>query len=146
VETYQKALEILTLSLDATLEKIDLVSTQITKAPTQQPTLTPSYSVVVTANLNPMIKKVISRAAIRARQILLNPKPDSLLFPANMPTSEITKKLNDALDKARDNSTPQGRIKAVPVLRNGSFIVELESGSLASWLNNSPKKQHWKAN
>ncbi|KAG2050042.1 hypothetical protein BDR06DRAFT_867881, partial [Suillus hirtellus] len=80
------------------------------------------------------------RAAIRARQILLDPKPNCTLFPADTPTSEIAKKLNDALDKARDDSTPQGKIRAVLVLKNGGIIVELELETLASWLNNPPGK------
>ncbi|KAG1790040.1 hypothetical protein EV424DRAFT_1561309 [Suillus variegatus] len=113
VETYQKALQILTPSLDATQEKIDMLATQITKVPTQQPMAMPSYSVAVTANLDLNINKAVSRAAIRARQILLDPKPGSTLFPINTPTIEIAKKLNEALDKAREESTPQGKIKAV---------------------------------
>lgn len=140
VETYQKALHTLTPSLDATQEKIDMLSTQMTKIPSQPPATMPSYSAAVTANLDPTIDRALGRAAIRARQILLDPKPDSSLFSANTPTSEIAKKLNDALDKARDESTPQGRIKAVSILKNGGLIVELESESLATWLNNPPGK------
>ncbi|KAG2739062.1 hypothetical protein P692DRAFT_20756824, partial [Suillus brevipes Sb2] len=112
----------------------------MSKAPSQSPTSTLSYSAAVTANLDPTIDKAIGRAAIRARQILLDPKPNCTLFPADTPTSEIAKKLNDALDKARDESTPQGKIRAVSVLKNGGIIAELESESLASWLNNPPGK------
>ncbi|KAG2743516.1 hypothetical protein P692DRAFT_20745645, partial [Suillus brevipes Sb2] len=89
VETYQKALKTLAPSLDATQEKIDLFFTQMTKTPTQQPTTVPSYSAVVATNLDPTVDKAIGRAAIKARQILLDPKPDSSLFPASTPTPEI---------------------------------------------------------
>ncbi|KIK40535.1 hypothetical protein CY34DRAFT_87162 [Suillus luteus UH-Slu-Lm8-n1] len=135
-----KALQTLAPSLDAMQEKIDMLSTQMTQAPSQLPTSMFSYSVAVTANLDPTIDKAIGRAAIWARQILLDPKPNSTLFPVNTPTSEIAKKLNDALDKARDDSTPQGKIRVVSVLKNDGIIVELESESLASWLNNQPGK------
>lgn len=137
VETYQKALHTLTPSLDATQEKIDQLSTQISKTPTQtQGPVHLSYSSAVTAHLPPQIDQALGRAAIRARQILLDPLPGQTLFPPNTSNRDIATKLKNALEAARDDTTPEGTIRLVMVLRNGGLVAELESESLAKWLNN----------
>ncbi|KAG2049923.1 hypothetical protein BDR06DRAFT_974877 [Suillus hirtellus] len=136
VETYQKALQILTPSLDATQEKIDLLHSQISKNPPEiQQAPRPTYSSVVAAQLPPMVDQAISRAAIRARQVLLDPKPGEQLFPQNTSNQDITNKLKNALTAVRNDSTPPGTIRSVSTLRNGGIIVELENETLASWFN-----------
>ncbi|KAG2335916.1 hypothetical protein BDR05DRAFT_953726 [Suillus weaverae] len=109
VETYQKALQILTPSLDATQEKIDQLSTQIST--------------------------VLGRAAIQARQILLDPLPGEALFLLNTSNCDIATKIKTALEAARDDTTPEGTIHSVMVLRNSGILVKLESELLAKWLN-----------
>ncbi|KAG2050493.1 hypothetical protein BDR06DRAFT_866485, partial [Suillus hirtellus] len=112
--------------------------TQKLSAPmtTSQPTAPhPSYSSIAATPLSPTVDKALGRAAIRACEILLDPLPGESLFPLDTSKHDIAKKLNEALDKARDDSTPKGKVKAITILRNGGLIAEMESESLASWLN-----------
>ncbi|KAJ8587189.1 hypothetical protein M405DRAFT_742214, partial [Rhizopogon salebrosus TDB-379] len=46
--------------------------------------------------------------------------------------------MKEALTNIRDDSTPDGNVKAVQLLRNGGLIVELDSENLAKWIR-SPK-------
>lgn len=148
VETYQKALQTLSPSLDVTQEKIDMLHTQILKVSMQASThastqasmqtsnpIWPSYSSVVSVHLPPAVDQAIGRAAIRACQVLLDPKPGETLFPPNLSNHDIANKLKDALAAARDESTPPGTIRSVTSLRNGGIMAEMESEVLAQWFN-----------
>ncbi|KAG1726348.1 uncharacterized protein EDB91DRAFT_1061666 [Suillus paluster] len=141
VETYQKALQILTPSLDATQEKIDQLSTQISKAPVQTPgTAHSSYSSVVTAHIPLQVDRALGHAALQARQILLDPLPGGTLFPSKTLKHDIATKIKTTLKAARDDTTPEGTICSITTLHNGGIIVELETELLAKWLNNQPGK------
>jgi hypothetical protein len=72
--------------------------------------------------------------------------PGKTLFPPDTPKREIANTLNNALEKARDETTPPGKVKAITVLRNGGIIVELESEALALWLNNPAGKAALESN
>ncbi|KAG2103733.1 uncharacterized protein F5147DRAFT_775860 [Suillus discolor] len=85
VEDCQNALKLLSPSLDTTQERLNTLSTQLLtqhvpthydgnteETDTNQPQRQ-TYSSIVTANLTPSIDKAIGRAAIRAREILLDP-------------------------------------------------------------------------
>lgn len=143
VEECQKLLKTLSPSLDVTQERINQLSSQLLThpMPTQnQPHTTnttapqPSYSSIAASHLPPMVEQAVGRAAIRARQILLDPQPGKTLFSADTSNSDIAKKLKDALSNIRTDDTPPGDIKAVLSLRNGGIIIELESERLASWM------------
>lgn len=138
VEDCQNAMKVLSLSLEATQDKINHLYTQLSSSPSQPIPHTlsqSSYSSIAAAHLPPSVDKAIGRAAIRARQVLLDPQPGELLFPPNTSNFNIAKRLKDALEKARDESTPLGSIRAVMALRNGGIVVEMETESLAMWLN-----------
>ncbi|KAG1724448.1 uncharacterized protein EDB91DRAFT_1062825, partial [Suillus paluster] len=47
---------------------------------------------------------------------------------------EVVKAIKEALAKIRNDSTPEGDIRAVSTFHNGGVIVELESETLAAWL------------
>ncbi|KAG0692993.1 hypothetical protein DFH29DRAFT_1007803 [Suillus ampliporus] len=136
VKDCQNALKTLSPSLDATQERINFLSMQMLSMPPSQPqeTLRPTYSSMAAAHLPPMIDQAVGRAAIHARQILLDPRPGDALFPPNTSHLHIAKKLKEALSNIRDNTTPAGDIKAVYALHNGGIIVELENENLAAWL------------
>ncbi|KAG2747348.1 hypothetical protein P692DRAFT_201867111 [Suillus brevipes Sb2] len=139
VETYQKALQILAPSLDATQEKIDQLSSQITKVPVQAHGATHlSYSAAAAAHIPPQVDKALGRAALQARQILLDPLPGGTLFPPDTSKRDMAAKIKSALEAAKDDTTPEGTIRSITTLRNGGIIVELETESLAKWLNNQP--------
>jgi len=135
VEDCHNAMKLLTPSLDATQDRINHLSKQmLSSSPPMQQTPHPSYSSVAAAFLPPTIDQAVGRAAIRARQILLDPKPGENLFPPNSSKTDIATKLKEALSNIRDELTPPGDIKAISTLHNGGIIVELENELLASWL------------
>jgi hypothetical protein len=148
VEDCQNALKILTPSLDATQDHINQLSSQLSSIPTSSqalPTQTNqatqrSYSSVVTTHLPPTVDQAVGRAAIRARQILLDPKPGVSLFPSGSSNKNIATRLREAINNIRDANTPDGNIKAITALRNGGVIVELESEDLAAWLRTPEAK------
>ncbi|KAG2075526.1 hypothetical protein BDR04DRAFT_1149865 [Suillus decipiens] len=117
-------------------DKANDISKQISSTPIQQPITTQlSYSSIVASQIPAMLDQAMGQAAIRAREILLDPLPGESLFSLNTSKYNIAKKLNEALDKAWDETTPPRKVRAVSMLRNGGLIVELESESLATWLN-----------
>jgi len=148
VETCQDALKSLAPSVEAMQDKINDMSQQLPLASSQrQPeSIRPSYSSVAASHLPPTIDQALGRAAVRAREILLDPMPGETLFPPDTPKREIANTLNNALEKARDETTPPGKVKAITVLRNGGIIVELESEALALWLNNPAGKAALESN
>ncbi|KIK34516.1 hypothetical protein CY34DRAFT_97858 [Suillus luteus UH-Slu-Lm8-n1] len=137
VEEHRATLKSLAPSLTATQDRINQLSAQLLSPP-QQPSLPPSsqpsYSSIVASHLPPSVDKAVGHAAIRAREILLEPQPNSTLFPPNTSNSDIAKKLKTALATIRTDSTPPGDIRSVAPLRNGGLVVELESEHLALWL------------
>jgi hypothetical protein len=89
-----------------------------------------------------MVDQAVGRAAIRAQQILLDPKPGVSLFPSGSSNKNIATRLREAINNIRDANTPDGNIKAITALRNGGVIVELESEDLAAWLR-TPEAKAW---
>lgn len=135
VSDCQNAINVLAPSLDVTQERVNRLSTQMLATP--PPTLTPvqpSYSTIAAAHLPPKVDQAVGRAAIRARQILLDPNPGTPPFPPNTTSKEIAEHLKKALTNIRNDSTPEGNVKTVTTLRNGGIIVELDSDTLATWL------------
>jgi hypothetical protein len=91
----------------------------------------------VASHLPPSVDKAVGCAAIHAREILLEPQPNSTLFPPNTSNSDIVKKLKMALAAICTDSTPPGDIRSVGPLRNGGLVVELESEHLTLWLGST---------
>ncbi|KAG1731316.1 uncharacterized protein EDB91DRAFT_1085076 [Suillus paluster] len=102
VEDCQNILKLLTPSLEATQDRINHLSTQIaTPPPTSNITPSqPTYSSITAAHLPPTVDRAVGRAAIRTRQVLLDPMHGETLFPPNSTNSEIAKQLEEALTKA----------------------------------------------
>ncbi|KIK34353.1 hypothetical protein CY34DRAFT_50906, partial [Suillus luteus UH-Slu-Lm8-n1] len=93
VETCQNAIKSLGPSLDVMQDQVNSMSQRIS-APmpnAQPPASHPSYSSIVASHLSPTIDKALGRAAIRAREILLNPLPGESLFPPDTPKHDIAK-------------------------------------------------------
>lgn len=137
VDNYCTSLKSLTPSLTTTQDCINQLSAQLLSPSQQTTSLTPSqlsYSSIVASHLPPSVDKVVGRTAIHACKILLEPQPDTTLFPPNTSNSNIAKKLKAALAAIRTDSTPPGDIRSVASLWNGGVVVELESERLALWL------------
>jgi chaperonin cofactor prefoldin len=137
VDDYRTSLKSLTPSLTTTQDRINQLSAQLL-SPSQQtipPTPSqPSYSSIVASHLPPSVDKAVGCAAIRACEILLEPQPDSTLFPPNTSNPDIAKKLKAALTAICMDSMPPGDIRSVASLWNGGIIIELDSECLALWL------------
>ena len=141
VEDCQNAISLLSPSLNATQERLNTLSKQIPSSSTTQALPStpshppkPSYSSIAAAQLQPSTDRAVGRAAIRARQILLDPIPGNTLFPPEALHNDIVKKLKTALSSIRAPSTPEGDIRAVQVHRNGGIIIELDNEHIAEWL------------
>ena len=141
VEDCHNTISLLSPSLDATQERLNTLSKQIIPSPAMQvypPTLPqthkPTYSSIAATQLQPTTDRAVGRAAIRARQILLDPIPGNTLFPPESPHIDIVKKLKSALSSIRTPATPEGDIRAVQVHRNGGIIIELDNEHIADWL------------
>jgi hypothetical protein len=137
IEECKNSLKLLLPSIDKTNEHLTEVSQQIAsalKSTPPEPQQPRSYSTAVASNLAPSIDQALARAAIRAHQIILDPLPGGNMFPPDTTHEEIVKTLKEALGNIKDETTPPGDIKAVTSFRNGGLLVELESGSLATWL------------
>ncbi|KAG2351250.1 hypothetical protein BDR07DRAFT_1502152 [Suillus spraguei] len=155
VEDCQNALKLLSPSLDTTQKCLNTLSTQLLTqhTPTQHDNdnvdmeigttqnQRQTYSSIVAANLTPSIDKAIRRAAICAREILLDPTPGNNLFPPDTQHADMVKKMKAALTNICKPDTPVGDIRSVTMLHNGSFIIELETESLASWLHETTSKE-----
>jgi hypothetical protein len=155
VEDCQNALKLLSPSLDTTQQRLNTLSTQLLTqhTPTQHDNdninmetgttqnQRQTYSSIAAANLTPSIDKAIGRAAIRAREILLDPTPGNNLFPPDTQHADMVKKMKEALANIRKPDTPVGDIRSITALHNGSFIIELETESLASWLRETTSKE-----
>ncbi|KAG1866693.1 hypothetical protein F4604DRAFT_1927966 [Suillus subluteus] len=140
VEDCQKSLKALTPSLDSTQDRINQLSTQLLTAPkpaTTQTTSQPTYSTIVASHLPPSVDKAVRCAAIRAREILLEPQAGNTLFPPNTTNPDIAKKLKEALTNIRTDTTLPGDIRSVTSLCNGGIVIELETEWLAAWLGST---------
>jgi hypothetical protein len=93
----QNTIKLLTPSLDTTQERLNHLSTQFATSPPISTLTQPSYSSIAAANLPPMVDKAIGRAAICARQILLDPKPGTNLFPPGTSNKDIATRLKEAI-------------------------------------------------
>lgn len=141
LELCQNDLKTLTPSLDAAHDKINSLYTKISNPPTQQTVPSqPLYSNIAANHLPPTVDQVLGRAAIKARQVLLDPTPGETLFPPNSSNYTIAGKLKEALIKARNDTTPPGSIRAVTTLRNGGIVIELETEALANWFKSPEGK------
>ncbi|KAG1844151.1 hypothetical protein F4604DRAFT_1689234 [Suillus subluteus] len=85
-----------------------------------------TYSSIVTSNLSPSIDKAIGRAAIRARQILLDPTLGTTLFPPGTSHGDMVKKAKSALANTREVDTPVGDVKS-QTLQSLSIIMASQS-------------------
>ncbi|KAG2746340.1 hypothetical protein P692DRAFT_20782591, partial [Suillus brevipes Sb2] len=82
VSDCQNAVKLLAPSLDSTQERLNLLSKQmLTSPPSTHPAPSLSYSAATAAHLPLKVDHAIGRAAIRACQIILDPKPGTSLFP-----------------------------------------------------------------
>ncbi|KIK37467.1 hypothetical protein CY34DRAFT_92670, partial [Suillus luteus UH-Slu-Lm8-n1] len=128
-------------NLRDTLEKSEKLSERIEEALLQRPPSTqtspmpqPTYSSIAASNLPPSFDKAAARAALRAKQILIDPTPGHSLFPPDATNAVIAKRLSDALIEICSSDTPTGSVRSIQRLRNGGLIVELDNEQLAGWL------------
>ncbi|KAG0700623.1 hypothetical protein DFH29DRAFT_1000959 [Suillus ampliporus] len=140
VKDCHNAMKLLSPSLDSTQQCLNTLSTQLTDrstrthVPQNSQLPAPSYSSITAAHLSPTIDQAVARAAIRARQIILDPSPGGTMFPPGTPHENIVKTIKEALATIRNYNTPPGDIRAVTTFHNGGLIVELENEHLAAWL------------
>ncbi|KIK38823.1 hypothetical protein CY34DRAFT_90337, partial [Suillus luteus UH-Slu-Lm8-n1] len=87
------------------------------------------------------INKAIGRAAICMWEILLDPTPGNNLFLPDTPHVNMVKKMKAALANICKPDIPVGDIRSITALHNRSFIIELETESLASWLRETSSKE-----
>ncbi|KAG2747165.1 hypothetical protein P692DRAFT_201791369 [Suillus brevipes Sb2] len=130
----QNAITLLAPSLDSTQERINLLSKQMTTPPITSPAVPLTYSAVTAAHLPPSVDHPIGRAAIRACQIVLDPKPGTTLFPPGTSHKDMAARLKEAIGNIRDDNTPSGYVWAVTTLHNGGLIAEMNTEELAVWL------------
>lgn len=137
IEDCNNSYKILTPSLEFTQDRLNNISTQLLQRPpsTQtSPMPQPTYSSIAASNLPPSFDKAAARAALRAKQILIDPTPGHSLFPPDATNAVIAKRLSDALIEICSSDTPTGSVRSIQRLRNGGLIVELDNEQLAGWL------------
>lgn len=135
VSDCQNAVKLLAPSLESTQERLNLLSKQMLASPPPTHSAPPlSYSAAAATHLPSKVDHAIGRAAIRACQIILDPKPGTSLFPPGTSNKDIAARLKEAIGNIRDDNTPPGYVRAVSVLRNGGVAAELNTEELATWL------------
>jgi hypothetical protein len=60
--------------------------------------------------------------------------PGNTLFPPNTQHTDVVKKLKAALSSIRNDTTPNGDIRAVQVHRSGGIIIEMDNDLIAEWI------------
>jgi hypothetical protein len=133
VSDCQNTVKLLAPSLDSTQERLNLLSKQmLASPPPTHPAPLLSYSAATAAHLPSKVDHAVGRAAIRACQIILDPKPGTSLFPPGTSNKDIAAHLKEAIGNIRDDDTPPGYIRAVSALRNGGVVAELNTEELAA--------------
>jgi uncharacterized phage infection (PIP) family protein YhgE len=87
IKDVKNTIELLSPSLNTTQHQLNTLATTIASTPTQPlplPSGKPTYSTITANNLPPSTDRAIARASIRARQILLLPKPNEPIFPPTL--------------------------------------------------------------
>ncbi|KAG2029404.1 hypothetical protein BDR03DRAFT_1018444 [Suillus americanus] len=118
IEDCNNSYKLLTSSLEFTQDHLNNISTQLSQCqppkqtnPTPMPQ--PTYSSIAASNLPPSFDKAAARASIRAKQILIDPKPGHSLFPPDANNAIIAKQFSDALAKICSSNTPTGSVHSI---------------------------------
>jgi len=133
-----KAITSLNPAMEQVTEKLNSIPSS---SPPPQPTsipASPTYSSIAATSLPPPIDKALARAALRARQIMLNPPPGTLIFPKETPHADIVKKLREVISTIHDATTPAGAIRCVHAYPNGSITIEMDNENIATWFRTAP--------
>ena len=151
VSTVKDAMDQLTPSLAATQSSINLLLSATAELALNPPASQPpqkSYSNAVCSLGSPLptlsapAMAALARAAIRERQILIDPHKGHILHSPKQTTTSIAEKLKAILDEIKnlDEATPALIIKAITRLRNSGLIIELDTVESASWLRQEDNK------
>jgi hypothetical protein len=136
-EDCQNAMKLLTPSLDSAQNKINSLSVQLQSQPEIHPSMangTPTFSDAVRSFTPGPADQALARAAIRARQILIDPTPGNRIFPINVTHAEVVDTLRNALKLVKPDDIANADIKAVMQLKNGGIIMELNTEESAKWM------------
>ena len=148
------AVDQLTPSLTATQESIktflsaasDLPSNTLTGQPnvksysealrSQTPPTAPLY-------LSTPATAALARAAVRERQVLIDPLPGYSLHTPEQTTASIVEKLTTILNETKDESGPELTIKAITRLKNGGLLIEFDTAGSANWIQQDENKANF---
>ncbi|OJA15712.1 hypothetical protein AZE42_12979, partial [Rhizopogon vesiculosus] len=129
-----KAITSLTPAMEQATVKFNLIQTPPTPSQPSPPPAPATFSSIVASYLPPPVDKALSRAALRARQITLNPPPGGHIFPKETLHADIVKKLREAISTIHNATTPAGAIRCVHVFPNGSITIEMDNENIATWI------------
>ncbi|KAI6017998.1 hypothetical protein BKA83DRAFT_4109147, partial [Pisolithus microcarpus] len=144
-----------TTALDSQLQALVSDTTSIkeavidlkTMAKTQSP-LTPSpyhdallaqhHDTTTTAHLpvNPTSDLARAHAAIKERQILLDPDCDHPTINSDMKKEDLVKLLKNAVDTIETLESPKLQLKSITHLQNQGIVLEMNSCEAANWIRN----------
>ncbi|KIK13671.1 hypothetical protein PISMIDRAFT_17819 [Pisolithus microcarpus 441] len=144
-----------TTALDSQLQALVSNTTSIkeaiidlkTMAKTQSP-LTPSpyrdallaqhHDTTTTAHLpvNPTSDLARAHAAIKERQILLDPDRDHPTINSDMKKEDLVKLLKNAVDTIETLESPKLQLKSITRLQNQGIVLEMNSREAANWIRN----------
>lgn len=127
---------------DITQLRTTMAETDLTRSPSNPPTNSRSYSSVVQQNapIPAPVSAALLRAAIKDRQILLEPIVGGSIFEPNENPADIAKKFQQTLSTIQSNDSPDLQIKATTRLRNGGLIIELTTAEAANWIRSPENK------
>ena len=90
--------------------------------------------------LSPCTDNSRANAAIKERQILLDIQPGHSIFNDDTPHSEMAHALQKALKNMQAPEGPSLQVKALTCIRNGGFVVEMDSAEAAAWVRDPIRK------
>jgi hypothetical protein len=86
------------------------------------------------------VSAALARAAIRERQVLIDPLPGHTLHILDQTTSFVVEKLQAILDAIKDEDALNLIIKALTRLKNGGLLTELDTVESENWLRQDENK------
>ncbi|KAF8419234.1 hypothetical protein L210DRAFT_3655331 [Boletus edulis BED1] len=88
-----------------------------------------------TTSISTPASAALARAALRERQILIDPQRGHSLYPPDQTTPTIVDDLKAIFDEIKDVNAPTLTIKALTRLKNGGIVIEFDSNEPAIWLH-----------
>ncbi|KIK16497.1 hypothetical protein PISMIDRAFT_636878, partial [Pisolithus microcarpus 441] len=119
-----------------------LAKTRPNLAPTPYRDALVSQHNEVTAETQAQLTMNIARAhaAIKERQILLDPERDHPLIKGNILKEDLVKLIKQALETLETNDGPKLQLKSLTRLQNQGIVIELNSQEATEWVRNPPNK------